>query len=109
MVRPYHIRLEQAPPIKGRPSVNLKFDAFNDSVDDLTDIVLKVSIVQRSHSATNPEVIGGPYIIRGSVLLRPGYSMGYEMRLRNLTTQCDCVASVRVVSARPSAGPKSQN
>jgi hypothetical protein len=68
------VRLEKGPPLKGVPSVTLRFDALNDSSADVTDILLEVAIVRKPSPEGAPEVIAGPYAIRGAVVLRPGFS-----------------------------------
>ena len=41
-----------------------------------------------------------PFTLRTEATLEPGYSVDYEMRLRNLSARCQCVPKVEVVSAR---------
>jgi len=40
-----------------------------------------------------------PFKIRGNVVLQAGYTINYEMLLRNLSSDCRYIATVDVVSA----------
>ncbi|MET0214023.1 MAG: hypothetical protein ABW292_13515 [Vicinamibacterales bacterium] len=39
-----------------------------------------------------------PFKIRGHVVLQAGYTVNYEMLLRNLSPDCRCIANVDIVS-----------
>jgi hypothetical protein len=44
----------------------------------------------------------------GYATIEAGYTLNYEMLLRNLSPDCSCVADVSITSARPVAEPDSQ-
>jgi hypothetical protein len=97
------LRLESAPPIDTLPSVNLRFELLNVGPDRLADIVVQISIVETmgpDDTTAHAEVLAGPFTVRGKVTLAPGGVMKYDMRLRNLTTDCGCHPAVVVVSVR---------
>lgn len=96
------IRLE--PPDQGDTATTavLRFDAVNDSADRLTDLVLEISIVRKpstSDSAT-ARVVARPFTVQEKRILEPGYSLQYEIVLKNVSSDCDCRPSVQVRSAR---------
>jgi hypothetical protein len=96
------VRLE--PPEEGDASTTavLRFDAVNDSADRLTDLVLEISIVSKgstSDPATSP-VISRPFTVEEKRIIEPGYSLQYEIVLKNVSSDCDCRTSVQVRSAR---------
>ena len=96
------VRLE--PPEEGDASTTavLRFDAVNDSADRLTDLVLEISIVRKgstSDPATSP-VISRPFTVEEKRIIEPGYSLQYEIVLKNVSSDCDCRTSVQVRSAR---------
>jgi hypothetical protein len=99
------VRLELVPQSEtpATPLAALTFEMCNDGASSLTDILVDIFIVRKPHVPhldTPPTVPAGPYRIRGKIVLRPGYTMHYEMRLRNLPQDCDCVPTVEVVSVR---------
>ena len=70
----------------------------------MRDIVIEVSVVPaggllRPH--TPETVLAGLFTLQAKVILRPGSTMRYQMRLRNLSIDCGCRARVDVISARP--------
>jgi hypothetical protein len=73
----------------------------------LTDLILEISILEKSAAK---ELAGRalvrPFQIRGNIVLQAGYTINYEMLLRNLSSDCRCVANVDVVSVHwlPTAG-----
>ena len=99
-----NVRLEAAPPVETSPSMTLKFAIANEGSTSVSDIVLEISIVEKAksdHPELAPRILVGPFTIRGDVVLRAGYTMNYEMRMRNLSSDCGCFATVDVLSARP--------
>jgi hypothetical protein len=102
-LRVAHVRLEPAPAMKTLPFSVLKFDLFNVSSNRLTDVVLEISIVEKpdpDQVLGSRRVLVGPFTVRGSVVLESGYSINYEMLLRNFSSDCSCVANVDVLSVR---------
>lgn len=98
-----HVTLEPAAPIGGAPAVRVTFEIYNRGVDELTDIVLTISLLtppQRTGQEAEPSLIAGPLIIRSKVVLQPGYSFAYDITLRNVSVDCSCVPAVDVVDAR---------
>jgi hypothetical protein len=108
-LRVQNIRFEPSEPVAEAPSTTLKFDVINDGVESLTDIILKVSVLEGND--TRPDgrrtVLAGPFTIRGSAPLHPGLTMTYEMRLRNLASECSCVGKVDIISVRGLTGSES--
>jgi hypothetical protein len=99
-----NVRLEPASPLEASPSMTLKFAIANEGSTSVSDIILKIAIVEKPKSE-HPEparrVLVGPFTIRGGdVVLRAGYTMNYEMLMRNLSSECSCLAIVDVLSAR---------
>ena len=98
------VRLEPAPLPVAEPSIVLKFDLVNDGLATLTDVILEVAIRERSTNAeVDPQVVAGPFVIRGHVDLQPGYTLNYEMLLRNVPSDCRCVADVSIVAGSAKA------
>lgn len=97
-----NIKLEPAPPIDQLPSAHVKFELYNDGSDSVTDIVLRLSLIERSrnHPKTQPTVVAGPVTIRSKAFLSPGYSLAFEITLRNVSADCRCVPTIDVVDAR---------
>jgi hypothetical protein len=97
-----NIRLEPAPPIDRFPSARVKFELHNDGSDSLTDIMLRLSLIERSrnHPNTQPTIVAGPVTIRSKAVLSPGYSLAFEITLRNVSADCRCVPTIDVVDAR---------
>lgn len=95
-----NVRLEPPPPTERLPAVLLKFDVVNVSSNRLTDLVLKVSILEKPHvlDGATDRILVGPFEIRGRVVLEPGYALNYQLLLRNLTVDCGCVAKVEPIS-----------
>jgi hypothetical protein len=82
------------------PGTVLKFDLLNASVNRLADPVLQISIVEKTEPSALRRILVGPFTIRGEVVLEVGYSVNYEMLLRNFSSDCHCVPNVEVVSVR---------
>jgi hypothetical protein len=97
------VRLDPAPPGEKKNSAVLKFQVSNESSNTLTDIVFEISIVeelQREHLDTPSRVLAGPFEVRGTIVLDPGYTADCEVLLRNVSSECSCGANVRVLSVR---------
>ena len=97
-----NLRLESAPPKAPQPSVLLKFDILNDTSLRLTDVVMRVSFLEkRADDVDAPRrVIVGPVTVRVGETVRAGYVLSYEMLFRNLSSDCDCAPRVEILSAR---------
>jgi len=97
-----HVRLEPAPALNHVPSVIVKFDLVNDGLTSLSDIVFQVAIAEKMTLASIPRlrILAGPFTIRGKITLDPENVMTFEMRLRNLSSDCSCRAIVGIVSAQ---------
>ena len=97
------VRLEAPPPDAPAPAVLLKFDLLNESESRVTDLLIEVTVVERTPTPADPtrsRAIAGPFTVQGHVTVEPGYTMQFDMLLKNLRPDCDCSATVRVVSAR---------
>lgn len=101
-IRVRNVRIGPAPRMKGMPSANVKFDIVNEGSKSVTDVVVEISVVTKETlpigGDTEPVVLAGPFKMRGDVALEPCFSISYEMRLRNLSTESGCVPHVEVVS-----------
>jgi hypothetical protein len=95
-------RLETAPPGAPQPSSLLKFDVLNKSSLRLTDLVMRVSFVEKQpdSSDTPVRVLIGPVTFRVEEILQSGFVLSYEILFRNLSSDCDCSPAVEVLSAR---------
>ena len=94
-----NVRLEAPVREEASPSTILKFDVVNGTSAPLTDLVLEISILEKSApTELAGRAIVRPFKIRGSVVLQAGYTINYEMLLRNLSSDCRCIANVDVVS-----------
>ena len=96
------IRLDPPPPGETENAAVLRFRMSNGSASTLADIVFEVSIVEdrRGRLDTPRRTLAGPFAIRGTTVLDPGYTAEYEILLRNISTPCQCRANVRVLSFR---------
>jgi hypothetical protein len=102
------VRLEAPPADAPIPSAVLKFDILNDGGSKVTDVVIQIAMLERprgEHEPSSRRFVVNPFMIRGSVTLEAGYTMNYEMLLRNLSANCACVPNVVVISARPVPAP----
>jgi hypothetical protein len=109
ILRVSHVRLEAPPVDAPKPASLLKFDMMNDGDLRVTDVRIQIAIVQKERLAadrTPPRVIVGPFTISGHATIEAGYTVNYEMLLRNLSYDCECQPDVRVVSARPLMEPE---
>ena len=98
-----NVRLVSSPAEAPQPSVVLKFDVFNDTTQRLTDVVMRVSFVEKRQDnidTASPRVIVGPVTIRVGEILRAGYILSYEMLFRNLSRECNCAPRIEILSAR---------
>lgn len=92
-------KLERSTPAD---SVKLTFDLFNESETPVSDIVLSVSVLGAPRDdapGIRVEVIR-PFAILLKTVVLAGYSIHYELRLRNLSSECDCVSTIKVLEAR---------
>jgi hypothetical protein len=97
------IRLAPAPSIDGSSSARVTFDMYNEGHRRLTDIVLQVWLLEESHrdlAEAHRAVVAGSVTIRTKAVLLPEYSLSYEIRLRNVSSECGCIPRVDIVSAR---------
>jgi hypothetical protein len=102
-----NVRLETPLHAEASPSTLLKFDVFNGGATPLTDLILEISIVEKSaFKELAGRTLVRPISDRGNIVLQAGYTINYEMLLRNLSADCRCVANVDVVSVHwlPTAG-----
>jgi hypothetical protein len=101
-LRVRYLRFSAASHLHGAPSTTLKFGLSNEGEDDLTHIVVRISIVAKPVGAGVSNRLAGPYTLKGqNVVLRPGQTLNFEMTLKNLSANCGCVAHVNVLSAQP--------
>jgi hypothetical protein len=111
LLRVQYVRFEPAPQLDGAPTTVLNFGLSNKSANDLTQIVVDVSILEKSVGSaarTGAGLIAGPFTIQQknqNHVLHPGETIDFELRLRNLSSDCKCTAHVNVLSARPSRSP----
>ena len=97
------VRLDPPPPGEKEHVAVLTFQMSNRSSSTLADIIFEVSIVEerrRGHLYTPRRVLAGPFAIRGTIVLDPGYTADFEILLRNISATCRCAANVRVLSFR---------
>lgn len=104
-----HVRLEPPAEESLQPSMVLKFDVLNEGLSSVTDVVIEIAIREKTlvdGDANRSRPIVGPFTISGQATIHAGYTVAYEMLLRNLTPACQCTPDVRVISARslPGAG-----
>jgi hypothetical protein len=105
-IRARHIRIEHAPPTEPRPSALLKFDVFNGGLLTLETVTLRISVSEKpdsNHPLIPGRVLVRPLTIRATAELEPGQTLDYEVLLRNLDPDCNCVARIDVLAAPPSA------
>ena len=107
LLRVEKVRLEVPVTAETSPSTLLKFDVFNGGSTPLTDLILEISILEKpALNELSGKALVRPFKIRGHVVLQAGYTVNYEMLLRNLSSDCRCIATVDVVSVQwlPQAG-----
>lgn len=98
-----NLRLESASPKAPQPAALLKFDMLNDTSLPLTDVVMRVSFLEKRAGdiETVPaRVVVGPVTVRVGETLRAGYVLSYEILFRNLSSDCACAPRVEILSAR---------
>jgi hypothetical protein len=98
-----NIRLEPATDFEAAASMNVSFDLANDSSVSFTNIVIQVRILKNpvpSSPTSVSTVLAGPFSIRTKIVFEPAFTINYELRLRNLSSDCDCNAHVEIVSYR---------
>jgi hypothetical protein len=103
-LRVQRVRLEPAPPSAPDPSAILKFELVNDGPVAVTGVVLEVAVRVRPTTpveSADRRVVAGPFTIRAGVDVHAGYTLNYELLLRNLPADCDCDPDVIVTAARP--------
>jgi hypothetical protein len=103
VLRIENIRLEPARGTEAASAALLKFEMFNASASRLTDVVLEVSILEAprsNHASARPRLVAGPFTIRGNVTRDSGYTLNYEILLRNLSPHCHCLGKVDVLAVR---------
>lgn len=95
------IRLEPQAILEREPASMLRFSLENDGIVQMRDVVLTIAVFEKQTQPTaTPKVIVRPFQLRTPATVEPGYFVEYEMLLRNLSTDCNCVPRVEVVSAR---------
>jgi hypothetical protein len=94
------VRLEPAPGAEAEPSAVLRFNLENHGITQLADVILRIAVYAEPEDAALTRAILRPFTLHTEATLEPGYSVDYEMRLRNLSAGCHCVPKVDVVSAR---------
>jgi hypothetical protein len=85
------------------PSMNVSFDVANDSSVSFTNIVIQVRILKNpipSSPTSVSTVLAGPFSIRTKIVVERAFTINYQIRLRNLSSDCDCNAHVEIVSYR---------
>jgi hypothetical protein len=98
-----NVRIEVPPAHAPKPSSLLKFDMLNEGDLRVADVQIEIAIVDNKladDGDLQSRPIVGPFRISGHATIEAGYTVNYEMLLRNLNPECPCVATVRVVSAR---------
>jgi hypothetical protein len=97
-----NVEIQSGPFIDLSPTTDVTFELTNRAATAYRNVVLEVSMVSGTGAAERdqaPLVLAGPVAIRSTFELQPGFTMLYQMRLRNFSNDCDCHATVKVVSA----------
>lgn len=97
-----NVEVQRGPYIELSPTTDVTFELTNTAATAYRSVVLEVSMVSGDgarEADAAPLVLAGPVAIRSTFELQPGFTMLYQMRLRNFSTDCDCHAIVKVVSA----------
>ena len=79
----------------------MEFEILNQAAMTVTDLVFEVSVAQKPELDQGPgpkRVAAGPFTIKGTIDLDAGYTIAYEVLLRNLSSDCSCAPEVDVVS-----------
>jgi hypothetical protein len=90
----------------------LKFDLLNASDVRMGAIVLRVVVRERTTDAdgsVDGRLVAGPFMIRGTHAIEPGFTFEYELLLKNLRSDCECTAEVTVLSAQPVTSDSSRS
>jgi hypothetical protein len=102
-----NVRLASAPPLEESPTGVVQFDVFNQGRSDRREVTLEIAIFETppalGDAAPLPNLLVGPFRVRTKSALKAGYSVHYELRLRNFLLACDCAATVEVVDERDAA------
>jgi len=83
-------------------AATLKFDVHNESLRNLASMVLSISLAEAPREGSGnavPTVLVGPVKVLAKRLVLPGYTVHYELRLRNISSDCGCVPTVDVLEA----------
>ena len=107
------VQLERADPIDDMPTATLTFDVHNTIESSVTDVVVGVSVLgaPAPDGPQVPTIVVRPFTIRLREVLLAGSSIRYELRLRNLSSDCTCTPKVGVMDASilSPAGDQSQS
>jgi hypothetical protein len=95
-----NVALEPADRIDDVESTTLSFDVHNESDASVGDIAVSISILDPNEDSSDRRVVVRPFTIRMKEVLLAGYSMHYELRLRNLSADCSCEPAVELIDAR---------
>jgi hypothetical protein len=96
------VKLERAEPIEDAESSTLAFDVYNELDMAVSGVTISVSVLGpvREDAAERRAVIVRPFEVRLKEVLLPGYSVHYELRLRNMSAEWECVPQIEVLDAR---------
>jgi hypothetical protein len=96
-----NVRIEAPPTDVPPPAILLKFEVVNDGVEPLVNPLIRILVLEKAipEATAPPRVLVRPFVLRGTPLIEPGYSIEYAMVMKNLTVDCGCVAEVAVVTA----------
>jgi hypothetical protein len=100
-LRVRNVRIKPAPDIESTSTVNVSFDLINAGSVSLTNIVLQVFILEAvipTEPDREPTILAGPFSIRTKIVFEPAFTINYQLRLRNISSDCDCIADVKIVS-----------
>jgi len=93
-----HVKFESSTAIDDAPAAHLTFELHNQGLQELTDIVLTMSVLTpppRDGRDAERAIIAGPLTIRSKVVLLRGYSIAYDVNLGNLSAEGHCVPAIR--------------
>jgi hypothetical protein len=95
------IRLEAPPDDIPQPSTVLTFGVINEGDYRVTDVIIEIAIRERpAEGLDTSRKVFGPFRVAGHATIQAGYTVQYQLLLRNLPAGCRCVANVPVVAAR---------
>jgi hypothetical protein len=95
-----NVRIETPPSVIMSEAALLKFELLNAASTPLTAITVEISVREKGEADLPGVQLVRPFAIRGDTVLKPGYTLNFQMLLRNLSPGCACTAQVEVVSAR---------